>query len=120
MLRKVNEVKWIAEDWDSFDQIKHALTESLVLINPNYSKDFFIFSFSSFETLVLVLIQKNTEGLEHPISFFSRALRDAEMRYDIMEKKAYTLAKCWITERGGESVIENLIHFNHIIQVLYQ
>jgi hypothetical protein len=24
---------------------------------------------------------------------------------------------CWITERGGESVIEK---FNHIIQVLYQ
>jgi hypothetical protein len=24
---------------------------------------------------------------------------------------------CWITERGGESVIEQ---FNHIIQVLYQ
>jgi hypothetical protein len=27
---------------------------------------------------------------------------------------------CWITERGGESVIENLILFNHKMQVLYQ
>jgi hypothetical protein len=27
------------------------------------------------------------------------------------------LHQCWITERGGESVIEQ---FNHIIQVLYQ
>jgi hypothetical protein len=39
------------------------------------------------------LLQKNTEGLEKPISFFSRALRDANIRYDIMEKKAYALVK---------------------------
>jgi hypothetical protein len=31
--------------------------------------------------------------LEQPISFFSRALRDAEVKYDIMEKKAYALVK---------------------------
>jgi hypothetical protein len=52
-----------------------------------------IFSFASYDTLVVVLLQKNTEGLEQPISFFSRALRDAEMRYDIMEKQAYALVK---------------------------
>jgi hypothetical protein len=69
------------------------LTEAPVLINPDYSKEFLIFSFSSFDTLVVVLLQKNSEGLEQPISFFNRALRDAEMRYDIMEKQAYALVK---------------------------
>jgi hypothetical protein len=39
------------------------------------------------------LLQKNVEGLEQPISFFSRALRDAEVKYDIMEKQAYALVK---------------------------
>jgi hypothetical protein len=43
--------------------------------------------------LATVLLQKNAEGLEQPISFFNRALRDAEMRYDIMEKQAYSLVK---------------------------
>jgi hypothetical protein len=86
MLRKGNEVKWTSEARESFDQIKRALTEAPVLISPNYSKKILIFSFSSFDTVVAVLLQKNTEGLEQPISFFSRALRDAEMRYDIMEK----------------------------------
>jgi hypothetical protein len=38
-------------------------------------------------------LQKNVEGLEQPISFFSWALRDAEVKYDIMEKKAYALVK---------------------------
>jgi hypothetical protein len=45
-----------------------------------------MFSFASFETVETVLFQKNIEGLEQPIYFFSRALRDAEVRYDIMEK----------------------------------
>jgi hypothetical protein len=93
MLRKGNEVKWTTEPRKSFNQIKQALTKSPVLISPDYSKDFLIFSFASFETVVIVLLQNNVEGMEQPISFFSRALRDAEVRYDIMEKQAYALVK---------------------------
>jgi hypothetical protein len=32
-------------------------------------------------------------GREQPIAFFSKALRDAELRYEIMEKQAYALVK---------------------------
>jgi hypothetical protein len=38
-------------------------------------------------------LQKNEEGREQPIAFFSRALRDAESRYEIMEKQTYALVK---------------------------
>jgi hypothetical protein len=93
MLRKGNEVKWTVEPREYFNQIKQALTEAPVLISPDYSKDFLIFSFASFDTVAVVLLQKNVEGLEQPISFFSRALRDAEVKYDIMEKQAYALVK---------------------------
>jgi hypothetical protein len=87
MLRKGNEVKWTAEPRESFIQIKRALTEAPVLISPDYSKDFLIFSFASFDTVAAVLLQKNEEGREQPIAFFSKALRDAEIRYEIMEKQ---------------------------------
>jgi hypothetical protein len=93
ILRKENEVKWTSEAQESFDQIKRALTKAHVLIIPDYSKEFLIFSFASFDTLVVVLLQKNTEGLEQSISFFIRALRDTEMRYDILEKQTYALVK---------------------------
>jgi hypothetical protein len=93
MLRKGNKVKWTAESRNSFDQIKKALNEAPVLISPNYSKDFLIFSFASCDTVATVLLQKNVEGLEQPISFFSQALRDAEVKYDIIEKQAYALVK---------------------------
>jgi hypothetical protein len=78
MLRKGNEVKWTAKYRNSFDQIKKALTETPVLISPDYSKDFLIFSFASFDTVATILLQKNAEGPEQPISFFNRAPRDAD------------------------------------------
>jgi hypothetical protein len=64
-----------------------------MLVSPDYSKDFLFFSFSYFDMVEVVLLQKNVVGLEHPISFFSRALRDAETKYGIMEKHAYALVK---------------------------
>jgi hypothetical protein len=86
MLRKGSEIKWTVESRNSFDQIKKDLTEALVLISPDYSKEFLIFSLASFDTVATVLLQKNVEGLEQPIAFFSRVLRDVELKYDIMDK----------------------------------
>jgi hypothetical protein len=40
-----------------------------------------------------VLLQKNDEGFEQSITFFSKILRDAELKYDIMEKHAYAMVK---------------------------
>ena len=40
-----------------------------------------------------VLLQKNDEGLDHPIALLSRTLRDAEMKYDPIEKQDYALIK---------------------------
>ena len=56
MLRKGNEVKWTAEPKESFIQIKRALNEAPVLISPDFSKDFLIFSFAYFDTTTMVLL----------------------------------------------------------------
>ena len=39
------------------------------------------------------MLQKNNEGLEQPIAFFSKTLRDSELKYSILEKQAYALVK---------------------------
>jgi hypothetical protein len=93
MLKKGNEVRWTTELWAYFDQIKKALIETPMLISPDYSTEFLIFSFASFDTVAAVLLQKNEEGREQPIAFFNRTLRDAESRYEIMENQAYALVK---------------------------
>ena len=69
------------------------MIEAPVLIAPDYTKDFAIFSFASEDTIAIVLLQKNSDGLEQPISFFSKTLRESELKYNTMEKQAYALVK---------------------------
>ena len=70
-----------------------ACAQAPVLISPDYSKDFYIFSFASEDTLVGVLLQKNDQGQEQPIAYMSKILRDSELKYHIVEKQAYALVK---------------------------
>ena len=80
MLKKYVGVKWNLEAKKYFELVKLALTRAPVLINPDFSKYFLIFSFASKHTVAAVLLQKNLEGMEQPIAFFSKALRDAPLK----------------------------------------
>ena len=93
MLRKDGEIKWSSEAKKSFEEIKTALTKALVLISPNFEKDFQIYSFASEHTIAGVLLQKNEDGYEQPIAFYSKTLRDAPLKYNILEKQAFALTK---------------------------
>ena len=73
--------------------------EAPTLISPDYTKGFYIFSFASYDTVAAILLQHNDEALDHPIAFFSRTLRDAELKYDPIEKQAYALIKSLKTFR---------------------
>lgn len=52
-----------------------------------------IFPFPLEHTIAGVLLQKNEQNLEHHIYFYSKALRDSTLKYEIMEKHAYALVK---------------------------
>lgn len=93
MLKKDSILKWIVEAKKSFESIKQALKKTLVLISPDFKKYFIIFSFASEHTIAAVLLQKNDQGYEQPISFFRKTLRDGTLKYNIMEKHALALLK---------------------------
>jgi hypothetical protein len=93
MLINYAEIKWIPEAKESFENIIKALVHAHVLISPNYSKEFMIFSFAYEDTITDVLLQGNDQGYEQPISFFSKNIRYSKLKYDIMEKQAYSLVK---------------------------
>eukprot|EP00253_Pinus_taeda_P031515 PITA_31515 len=93
MLKKYSKVKWTMETKQAFEEIKKALTQTPVLTSPNFDKDFIIFSFASEHTIVVVLLQKDDQGCQKPIAFFSKSLRDAPLKYQIIEKQAYALVK---------------------------
>jgi hypothetical protein len=93
MLKKGSEIKWTDNARSSFQDIKQAIMESPTLISLDYTKKFYIFSFSSYDTVATILLQKDDESLYHPVAFFRKTLRDAELRYDPIEKQAYALIK---------------------------
>ena len=74
LLKKDAKFEWKDEGKDAFKSIKDAIYRSPVLISPDYSKEFQIFSFASEDTIVGVLLQKNKEGQEQPIAFMIRAM----------------------------------------------
>ena len=89
MQKKEQGVKWALEAKKSFEMVKQALTKTSVLISPDFSKYFYIFSFASEHTIATVLLQKNPQGQEQPIAFFSKALRDAPLKYNIKIGRAH-------------------------------
>jgi hypothetical protein len=93
MLKKDSRVNWTTEAKASFERIKKVISEAPVLTSPDYLRDFLIFSFASEHTIAAVLLQKDDGGFERPIAFFSKSLRDAELKYDIIEKQAYAMVK---------------------------
>ena len=93
MLKKDSKFKWTLESKKAFEGIKTTLTQTPVLTSPQFDRDFIIFSFASQHTIAVVLLQKDDKGCENPIAFFSRALRYALLKYQIMEKQACALVK---------------------------
>ena len=83
MLKNDSTIKWTVEAKKSFEDIKLALTKTPILISPKFERDFILFLFSFEHTIVVVLLQKNDQGYEQPIAFFSKALRDAPLKYNI-------------------------------------
>lgn len=64
-----------------------------MLESPDYSKPFSLFSFASNHIVAIVLLQKDDEGYEHPIDFYSKSLQAAELKYETVEKQVYALVK---------------------------
>ena len=58
MLKKESVIKWTIEAKESFEEIKKALTQDLVLTSLDFYKDFLVFSFASEHTMEGVLLQK--------------------------------------------------------------
>jgi hypothetical protein len=66
MLKKYVVIKWSKEEKSAFQRIKQALVQASVLFSPDYAKEFFIFSFASKETIVVVILKKRKKGMNNP------------------------------------------------------
>jgi hypothetical protein len=81
LLKKDIAFKWDDKALQYFEDIKDSISQAPVLISPDYSQDFMIFSFTSQDTIVGVLLQKDVDDHEHPIAFMSKVHRDSELNH---------------------------------------
>ena len=68
LLRKDVKFQWDEQGKKAFKKIKVVISKANVLVSPNYSKEFQIFSFASKDTIADVLLKKNDQVQEKPIA----------------------------------------------------
>ena len=77
MLKKGAIINWDGEPSQAFHDIKTTIKNAPVLRTLDYTKPMHIFSSASFHTVATILLQKNEEEFEQPISFFNKSLQVA-------------------------------------------
>ncbi len=70
-----------------FNTLKKAFTSASVLIHPDPAKPFNVETNVSDFALGAILSQSGIDGLLHPVAFYSRKLTNAEINYQVYDKK---------------------------------
>ena len=84
-------VVWTAECEKAFQTLKEVLCQSPILRNPDFSKAFILQTDASNRGVGAVLSQKDDEGSDRPVAYFSRKLLQREERYSTIEKECLAI-----------------------------
>ncbi|KAL7630558.1 UNVERIFIED_CONTAM: hypothetical protein RMT77_019250 [Armadillidium vulgare] len=88
LLKKNEKFEWGKEQEEALGKLKELLAQEPLLQYPDYDKEFIIVTDASKQGLGAVLLQKDEEGTERPVSFASRTLTKSEKNYSITEMEA--------------------------------
>ena len=86
-----NQVTWKEECDKAFHSLKKVLCSSPILCSPDFIKPFFLQTDASERGVGAVLSQRDDDGYDHPISYFSRKLLPREQRYSTVEKECLAI-----------------------------
>ncbi len=91
LLKKRVEYVWSPECQVAFEKVKAILTNTPVLVAPDFEQPFRLYCDASDVGVGAVLTQQGADGIEHPVSYFSRKLDKAQKNYATVEKEALSL-----------------------------
>ena len=94
---------WTSDQEKAFHALIHTFSTALVIILPNTKLPFCLITDTSDYTLGTILKQPNTLNHWHPVAFYSKSMIDAELNYDIHNKKLL-------------AIIKSLEHFHHYLE----
>jgi len=83
--KKNTKFQWTQTEENAFRELKEKLVKAPILSFPNFDKQFIIRTDASYDGLGGVLIQKDNEGVEHPIFYVSRTLKKYELNYSVTD-----------------------------------
>ena len=84
-------ITWTDQCQDSFVKLREILCNTPVLRSPDFMKEFILQTDASDRGIGAVLSQQDNDGVDHPISFYSRKLLPHEERYATVEKECLAI-----------------------------
>lgn len=93
LMRKNIPYIWNEDCQKAFEILKEKLTTAPILIYPDFTKPFVLYTDASYLGLGAILSQKDDEGNEHVVAYASRSLVGAEYNYSPTEIEC--LASVW-------------------------
>jgi hypothetical protein len=91
LLRKDAPFTWGRAQELAFARIKRALTQAPTLALPDTQRDYILRTDASDTAVSAILVQKDSEGNEHPIAFGSHTLNSAQRNYTVTEREMLAL-----------------------------
>ena len=81
LMKKDIRFKWDPPTHQDFESIKQSIAFSPLLVSPDPSKDFVMYTNSSEETISAILLQKDHEENLRPIAFVIQNLKTHKLNY---------------------------------------
>ena len=91
LLSKKVKFVWTDDCQMAFDKVKLLLQKSPVLKSPDYEKPFKLIIDSSDVGTGSVLVQEASDGLDHPVRYFSKKFLKYQKNYSVVEKETLGL-----------------------------
>lgn len=107
--------QWGPKQQMAFESLKHALTNAPVLLTPDPSLPYEVYTDASNFALGAVLLQNQGNG-KHPVAFLSRKLTPAERNYPTGDRELlaiYYALQQWRCYLEGVQFTVNSDHLNH-------
>lgn len=88
-----DKVEWKKDEQQAFDELKRALMSKPVLQGPDFEREFFLQTDASNDGVGVVLSQKEEDGSDRPIAFFSKKLKTSERNSAAVERECLAIVK---------------------------
>lgn len=101
LTEKTTKLLWTDESESSFNSLKDKLTQAPILVYPCIHKRF-IFDTDTSGFGIGAVLSQSYDGLERPVTYFSRSLNKHERNYCVTRRELLT-------------VVESIKHFHHYL-----